>query len=242
MFSLLTHMDARIYSAHGWIHADAVYMLARGYLVREWLALAGVLLVAVLVTYTEVRFLTSGRHAATSPVLLSPIPSAARKTMESLIVTSLLLAGLAFTFRASWKSKRTATVLFFQRETDQFNALTCFQFLKNLRRASARSGRRVIVITDNARYHHARLHGEWRRKQVKRFALDFLPPSSPELNPIERVWKLTRRPCLHNRYFATLDGVILAVETEFANWTMKNETLRRLCADYAQLLKTLCIA
>ena len=132
--------------------------------------------------------------------------------------------------------------LFFQPERDQFNALTCFQFLKNLRRASARSGRRVIVITDNARYHHARLHGEWRRKQVKRFALDFLPPSSPELNPIERVWKLTRRPCLHNRYFATLDGVILAVETEFANWTMKNETLRRLCADYAQLLKTLCIA
>jgi len=59
---------------------------------------------------------------------------------------------------------------------------------------------------------------------------------------MERVWKLTRRLCLHNRYFATLDGVILAVETEFANWTMKNETLRRLCADYAQLLKTLCIA
>src|SRR5438034_3701942 len=28
---------------------------------------------------------------------------------------------------------------------------------------------------------------------ISRFALDFLPPYSPELNPIERVWKLTRR-------------------------------------------------
>jgi len=36
------------------------------------------------------------------------------------------------------------------------------------------------------------------------------------LNPIERVWKLTRRLCLHNRYFAFLDGVVEAVETQFA--------------------------
>jgi len=119
---------------------------------------------------------------------------------------------------------------FFQRETGSFNAATCFQFLKNLRRASAHTGRRVAVIADNATYHHARLHRDWRRQQRKRFALDFLPPYSPDLNPIERVWKLTRRRCLHNRYFATLEEVILAVETEFANWTMRNETLRRLCA------------
>jgi len=40
--------------------------------------------------------------------------------------------------------------------------------------------------------------------------------ASPELNPIERVWKLTRRRCLHNRYFDNLQDVIGAVESEFA--------------------------
>ena len=62
------------------------------------------------------------------------------------------------------------------------------------------------------------------------FALDFLPSYSPELNPIERVWKLTRRRCVHNRYFPTLDEVIDAVESEFTLWARGNDTLRRLCA------------
>jgi transposase len=119
---------------------------------------------------------------------------------------------------------------FFRREAGKFNAVTCWQFLQALRAASGRTARRVAVITDNARYHHARLHKEWREQCAQRFALDFLPPYSPELNPIERVWKLTRRLCLHNRYFPQLDEVILAVETEFANWTKPNNTLRRLCA------------
>ena len=65
---------------------------------------------------------------------------------------------------------------------------------------------------------------------AERFALDFLPGYSPELNPTERVWKLTRRLCLHNRYFPQLDDVVLAAETEFANWIQPNDTLRRLCA------------
>ena len=43
--------------------------------------------------------------------------------------------------------------------------------------------------------------------------LDYLPPYSPELNPIERVWNLTRRQCLHNRYFPVLEEVVAAVET-----------------------------
>lgn len=118
----------------------------------------------------------------------------------------------------------------FRREVDKFNGATFFAFLKSLRRSSIRSGRRVVVITDNARYHHARLHKQWREDHTEEFALDYLPPYSPELNPIERVWKLTRRRCLHNRYFPDLDKVIATVEAEFDQWTIGNGTLRRLCA------------
>jgi len=78
---------------------------------KEWLALAGVLLVAVLATYIEVRFLTSGRQLTTKVVLLSVFHDARRKAIESLVATSVLLAGLAFTLRSCWKSRRAATAL-----------------------------------------------------------------------------------------------------------------------------------
>lgn len=118
----------------------------------------------------------------------------------------------------------------FRRETDRFNAITFWNFLRALQGMSRRKGRRVVVITDNAKYHHALLHKDWRERHAANFALDYLPPYSPELNPIERVWKLTRRRCLHNRYFARLEEVIETVEAEFASWTQRNDTLRRLCA------------
>jgi len=121
-------------------------------------------------------------------------------------------------------------VLVFRRETGKFNGESFWAFLKDLRQVSAAPGRRVVAISDNAPYHRSRMHREWRTQQAAEFALDFLPPYSPELNPIERVWKLTRRLCLHNRYFGFLDSVVEAVEAQFADWTKPNDTLRRLCA------------
>ena len=61
------------------------------------------------------------------------------------------------------------------------------------------------------------------------FILEYLPPYSPELNPIERVWKLTRRLRLHNRYFPKLEDVFLAAESLFEMWQNGAEDLKRLC-------------
>ncbi len=86
------------------------------------------------------------------------------------------------------------------------------------------------MISDNARFHHALLHKPWREMVAPRFALDCLPPCSPELNPIERVWKLTRRSCLHSRYFGQLSELIADVEAQFNRWRRGNDTLWSLCA------------
>lgn len=118
----------------------------------------------------------------------------------------------------------------FRREPDKFNAETFFAFLKQLRRVTAPGRRRVVLISDNAKYHHGQLHKQWREQHSERLALEFLPPYSPDMNPIERVWKLTRRQATHNRYFPTLDEIIIAVEKVFCEWRNGNETLRRLCA------------
>jgi hypothetical protein len=48
----------------------------------------------------------------------------------------------------------------FCRETGTFNGASFLAFMKTLRRSSIRTGRRMVVITDNAKYHHALLHRE----------------------------------------------------------------------------------
>jgi transposase len=118
----------------------------------------------------------------------------------------------------------------YKREEENFNAQTFFTFMKQLCSRASRSGRRIIVITDNVKYHHAILHREWRNDHSDSFLLDYLPPYSPDLNPIERVWKLARRLCLHNRYLPTLEVVTTSVENRFGLWDKPNDVLRRLCA------------
>src|SRR5271157_3095178 len=118
----------------------------------------------------------------------------------------------------------------FRRETGRFNGATFWEFLRVFREVSAVPGRRILAISDNAQYHRSKLHLEWRGQQAPQFGLDFLPPYSPDLNPIERVWKLTRRLCLHDQYFASLDSVIVAVEKEFTGWALGSATVRKLCA------------
>jgi transposase len=110
----------------------------------------------------------------------------------------------------------------------QFDAVAFEAFLKKLQRHRAR-GTRMIIVLDNATYHHARRLKPWLRKSRRALTLVFLPPYSPQLAPIERVWKLARRLATHNRVFATLRELLTAVEQCFDRWQNPNTALRRLC-------------
>ena len=118
----------------------------------------------------------------------------------------------------------------YKREDDRFNAQSFWGFLIQLELISMKKGSKIVVITDNAKYHHAKMHKEWREAHMPQFELAYLPPYSPDLNPIERVWKLTRRICLHNKYFADLRLLVDTAENQFNTWSEPNDTLRRLCA------------
>ena len=110
----------------------------------------------------------------------------------------------------------------------KFNAETFAAFLKTLLRHRTR-GTRIAVVLDNAAYHHAKLLAPWLRKHRQVLTPIFLPPYSPQLAPIERVWKLARRLATHNRYFATLDELVAAVLPCFDRWRKPNPVLQRLC-------------
>ena len=110
----------------------------------------------------------------------------------------------------------------------RFNAETFEIFLRKLIRHRKRSGKMVIIL-DNARYHHAVLLSELLSKSRKTMRFDFLPPYSPDLNPIERVWKFLRKKCTHNQYFETIEDVLHAVEIEVEAWKKPNNVLSKLC-------------
>jgi transposase len=95
-------------------------------------------------------------------------------------------------------------------------------------------------IADGLVLSHIRLHelhgnhqgardNRYLRKYRRVLSLLFLPPYSPQLASIERVWKLARRLATHNRYFATLAEVLNVVNACFDTWRRPNRILRRLC-------------
>ena len=118
---------------------------------------------------------------------------------------------------------------FSSRRAEKFCAESFLAFLKDLI-TRRRKGRKMIVVLDNARYHHAKMLAPWLKKHRKQLRLDFLPPYSPDLNPTERVWKLTRRLRTHNQYFPLLQQLVDSVFGQFERWNKPNDTLRRLCA------------
>lgn len=111
----------------------------------------------------------------------------------------------------------------------KFNAESFHRFLKRLLKHRAR-GKRLVLLLDNAKYHHARILQPWLAEHRQQLTLLFLPPYSPDLNPIERVWKLTRRLATHNRHFPTLEGIMDAVTERFLMWRKPNRQLIKLCA------------
>jgi transposase len=78
-----------------------------------------------------------------------------------------------------------------------------------LRKLKARFEGPITLVLDNAKYQRCALVQEF--AAVLGIELLFLPPYSPNLNLIERLWKYTKAGCLYNRYyadFATFSGAI----------------------------------
>ena len=111
---------------------------------------------------------------------------------------------------------------------EKSSAVKFHSFLEKIFRH--RLGRKILVILENARWHHARILRPWLAKHSEAIELDFLSPYSPELNAIERTWKLTCKLCCHSRYFPSLEELIETVIDKFESWAKPNETLCRLCA------------
>jgi transposase len=88
----------------------------------------------------------------------------------------------------------------------------------------------ITIVLDNARYQYC--------KQVREYAaalhieLLFLPPYSPHLNLIERVWRLVKKQCLYNQYYPNFQAfratIVQFIETASVKHTQALNSLLTL--------------
>jgi transposase len=86
----------------------------------------------------------------------------------------------------------------FVREDDTLNASSSIEFFKKLEAAYPQASR-IYTFSDNARYYKNKEVTEYIASS--KIEMHFLPPYSPNLNPIERLWKYVYENVLYNRYY-----------------------------------------
>ncbi len=85
-------------------------------------------------------------------------------------------------------------------ESETINAQAIIILLEAIKQKQKHG--KVYVVLDNAKYHHAKVVKNWLLNHP-RFSLIFLPPYSPNLNLIERLWRFFHQKVTNNHYFPT---------------------------------------
>jgi transposase len=84
----------------------------------------------------------------------------------------------------------------------------------------------ICIILDNARYQRSYI------VQQKAKALDiellYLPPYSPNLNLIERLWRYFKKKVMKNKYYDTYTGFENAVDTFFQTFNERINDMKSL--------------
>lgn len=90
----------------------------------------------------------------------------------------------------------TKEVIF--REDKTINAESTIELYKEIERRNENKDK-IYIIIDNARYYKNKVLNEYlKNSKIKQI---FLPPYSPNLNLIERLWKLMKKKVIYNKYY-----------------------------------------
>lgn len=97
---------------------------------------------------------------------------------------------------------------------EAINAQSTIRLLKKIERRHPKA-MNINVVVDNAAYYRSRLVKEY--LENSRITLVFLPPYSPNLNLIERLWKVLNRMVLYNIYYEKFEDFREAILGFFQN-------------------------
>ena len=86
----------------------------------------------------------------------------------------------------------------------RFNGETYVEFLAQL---LAHYKGKIILIEDGAPYHGSGVVKEFKLANIDRLTVERLPAFSPDFNPIEKLWKNTKRDATHMKYFKSFEDL-----------------------------------
>jgi putative transposase len=111
---------------------------------------------------------------------------------------------------------------------DAQNSLTFCNFLRNLF-DWLDPNKKYVLILDNAGFHKTSCVKNLLKKYGGRIAVEHIPPYSPELNPIETSWKVTKHAVTKSQYFASIDAMQEALEIFWEKHIFKQDFITYLC-------------
>ncbi len=127
-----------------------------------------------------------------------------------------------------------ATKQVFYVEDERINAQTMIALLQ-LILAEQKEGK-IHIILDNAKYYHALVVKEF-LEDNSRIILHFLPAYSPNLNIIERLWKILKKKVVYNKFYLKFADFKFAVNDFFKNEVWKQKEFENLLIDNFQIIK-----
>jgi len=108
-----------------------------------------------------------------------------------------------------------SVILTHSETTGRFNKEGYVEFLKQV---MAHFKGNIILIEDGAPYHNAGLVQAFVESTDSRLTIERLPTFSPDFNPIEKLWKNTKRDATHLKYFETFEALRESVCNAFKKY------------------------
>lgn len=99
--------------------------------------------------------------------------------------------------------------------------ITSVQVCELLRKLAETTTLPITLVLDNARYQRCFIVMELAQKLG--IELLFLPPYSPNLNLIERLWKLTKKTCLYSKYYTNFKVFSQAISHFLATMNLSHQ-------------------
>ena len=119
------------------------------------------------------------------------------------------------------------------RYDDTLNAQSTVELLKSIE-AKHPLASNIYMIIDNAKYYKCHIVNEYLANS--KIELLFLPPYSPNLNLIERLWKFFRKKVTKGKYYEKFSDFKLACEHFFKNLKQHKSELDSLLAENFQII------
>ena len=134
-----------------------------------------------------------------------------------------------------WSNKKliafgalTSSNKFYYDFYDSQNSLTFRNFLRNLF-DWLKPYKRYVFILDNAGFHKTQCVKNLLNQQKDWIAVEHIPPYSPELNPIETCWKITKNAVTKSQHFHKIDDMQDAIEEFWNKNIFMQNFMRYLC-------------